>query len=143
MYDATLTLFNYHKATNLWYTTVIYGADVIETRGADSSTRGLQNTDAVEIIVHTNAQQAVLCDAGAKQYLGPKAYRACDTPESCFTFTPETDFVMVGDHGVLEPVEDDEDCGLYHRMNDAYDGVYLIHTATWYSLLPHFEIGGA
>ena len=143
MYDTTLTLFNYHKGTNLWYTTVFHGADVIAAEAADSSARGIQSKDGVEIIIRTNALQVAVTPTGEKQYYTPKAYGNCGTPESSFTFTPETDFVMVGDFGASEPLEDDEDCGLYHRMNDTHDGVYLIHTATYYSLLPHFEIGGA
>lgn len=143
MYNTTLTLFNYHKGTNLWYTTVFHGADLIAAQGADSSPQGIQNKDAVDIIIRTNALQRVESSTGTKQYLGPKAYAVCETPENCFTFTAETDFVVVGDCGVNEPMEDDGDCGLYHSMNDSRDGVYLIHTATYYSLLPHFEIGGS
>lgn len=143
MYDTTLTLFNYHKATNLWYTTVFHGADVIATHGADSSVQGIQNKDAVDIIIRTNALQIAVTPTGAKQYLRPKEYAVCGTPENSFTFTPQTDFIVVGDCGVKEPLEEGEDCGLYHRMNDTHDEVYLIQTAAYYSLLPHFEIGGA
>lgn len=143
MYDTTLTLFNYHQGTKLWYTTVFHGADLIAAEGADSSTRGIQNKDAAEIIIRTNALQKAECSTGTKQYLGPKAYAVCTTPESCFTFTSEQDFIVVGDCGANEPLENDEDCGLYQYMNEAYDDVYMIHSATYYSLLPHFEIGGA
>lgn len=143
MYDTTLTLFNYHKATNLWYTTVFHGADVIAAEGSGSSVQGIQNKDVVDIIIRTNALQIAVTPTGAKQYLRPKEYGACGNPESAFTFTPQTDFIVVGDCGAKDPLKDDEDSGLYHRMNDTHDGVYLIHTATYYSLLPHFEIGGA
>ena len=42
-----------------------------------------------------------------------------------------------------EPLTDDDyDEGLYHALNAERDGIYLISSAGFYGLLPHFEIGG-
>ena len=76
-------------------------------------------------------------------YTGPKAYAKLDNPQEFFTFKAETDFFVVGNHFSLEPISDDDyDEGLYHEMNNAQDGVYMINSAAFFSLLPHFEIGG-
>lgn len=78
-----------------------------------------------------------------RKYIGPKAYARLDDPRGYFTFKAETDFFVVGNYSSADPVDDDEyDEGFYHAMNDAQDGVYMISSAVFYSLLPHFEIGG-
>lgn len=141
MYHATLTLFNYHPPTNKWYTTVFQNADLIVNESASNTAHGTQNGDAAEIIIHTAADRSVVLSSGKKQYLGPKAFAKCAEPGACFTFTPEKDFFVVGDLG-SEPVADDDDTDLYHTMNDENDEVYMVTKATFYQLLPHFEIGG-
>ncbi len=76
-------------------------------------------------------------------YIGPKAYERLDDPRGYFTFKAETDFFVVGNYSSEAPITDnDYDEGLYHAMNDAQDGVYMITSAAYFSLLPHFEIGG-
>lgn len=78
-----------------------------------------------------------------RKYIGPKAYSRLDDPRGYFTFKAETDFMVVGNYSSGDPIDDDEyDEGLYHAMNDAQDGVYMITSAAYYGLLPHFEIGG-
>lgn len=149
MYDAVVTLFNFHEATGAWHTTVFNGVNLLETK-AETATRdsGRTNGDTVELILHTDSgkiAQAVGADGetASVQYVGPKAYSALDDPQGYFTFKAETDFVVVGNHGQTTPVIDDEyDEGLYHAMNNEYDGVYMITAAAFFGLLPHFEIGG-
>lgn len=76
-------------------------------------------------------------------YIGPKGYANLEDPDGYFTFKPETDFMVVGNYASGAPVDDDDyDEGFYHAMNDAQDGVYMITSAVFYGLLPHFEIGG-
>jgi len=78
-----------------------------------------------------------------RQYLGPKAYAALTSPAGYFTFKPETDFIMVGNFSHSEPISDDDfEQGLYHAMNETQDGVYMVTSAAYFSLIPHFEIGG-
>lgn len=78
-----------------------------------------------------------------KKYTGPKAYAKLADPSEYFTFRPETDFFATGNYASEAPISDDDyENGLYSAMNDAMDGVYMITSATFYSLIPHFEIGG-
>lgn len=78
-----------------------------------------------------------------RAYVGPKSYANLDDPSGHFTFAAERDFFMVGNHYSQEPIDDDDyDEGLYHAMNDANDGVYMVTTAAYFGLIPHFEIGG-
>ena len=139
MFDRTITLFNFRKADNRWHTIRFEGVNVIELDASAATTQGTNNSDAVEIILHCTPGMK----AGEYQYVPPKAYQALEDVSECFTLTPEVDFIAIGDNLSETPVpEDDYDEGLYHAMNEANDGVYMISSATWFSLLPHFEIGG-
>lgn len=139
MYDQTITLFNHRKADNSWRTTVFQGVNVIEPRASDHTTQGTNNGDAVEILLQCSPGQKV----GELQYVPPKAYQALTDVSGRFTMTPEVDFIVIGEEISEEPIlEDDYDEGLYQAMNDANDGVYMITSATWFGLIPHFEIGG-
>ena len=148
MYDSTITLFNYRKAEHAWYTTVFQGVNLIEPRGNTATTQGQANADAAEIIIHANADQSATTygedgSEAVKQYKTPKAYAALEDVAEYFTFAPEVDFIAVGNHASAEALDDDDyDEGLYQHMNDTTDGVYMVASATWFSLLPHFEIGG-
>ena len=173
MYDAVITLFNYRKSEHAWYTTVFHGANLIEPRGNSATQQGQVNADTVEIIIHVKPNQdadtliyvpnnitdvdgnVLTSDNGvhvayddpetheSRQYISPKAYAHLEAVDGRFTFTPETDFVVVGNYSSQEPIDDDEyEDGLYQAMNEAQDGVYMITSATYFSLLPHFEIGG-
>lgn len=173
MYRKTITLFNYHGETDSWYTTVFIGADLIENSGANATRQGETNSAAVDLIVHVQRDKKAdtivykpkrIADAEGnilvsgedsfiiygdpvlhadKQYAGPKAYAAIENPRNYFTFTPESDFFIVGNYYSDAPISDaDFEDGLYSAMNAAHDGVYMITSAAFYSLLPHFEIGG-
>lgn len=78
-----------------------------------------------------------------KRYIGPKAFSRLEDPSCSFTFAPEVDFFAVGNFHADNPILDDGyNEGLYHAMNDVNDCVYKIKSAVFYSLIPHFEIGG-
>ena len=102
--------------------------------------------DSDDIILSQMREQAqVAMDINGNEirFVSPKAYAALDDVHGFFTLTPESDFIMIGNYGEADAVDDDDyDEGLYHALNDDHDGVYMITGATWYSLLPHFEIGG-
>lgn len=148
MYDKTITLFNYRKSTRTWHTSVFKGVDVIELRSDTSGQHGHVNGDTVDIILHVRADKtATAYDArggsSLKQYVSPRAYEALVSPDGSFTMTPEVDFIVVGEHDSAIPYNDDDyEGGLYHATNAAMDGVYMVTSATFFSLLPHFEIGG-
>ena len=146
MRDRTITLFNLHKASGLWYPTVLNNVSLNAVH-ADNATAnaGIVNADVTEAIIRVSAEQSVT-DAGSgniKRYAGSKEYAKLENPAAYFTFTPEQDFFIEGDYESDEPVSDDEsDDGFYHAMNRERDGVYMIQSAAYYSLIPHFEIGG-
>lgn len=174
MYNDVVTVFNYHKKTGAWYTTVFKNVNLTETIGETvTPANGRTNNDTVDLIIRilpdrsahtviyepylivTNDGDAFVDQRGVKLsykepntdevrwYIGPKAYANLDDPNGYFTFKAETDFFVVGNYSSDEPINDDDyDEGLYHAMNDAQDGVYMITSAVYFSLLPHFEIGG-
>lgn len=143
MYDHTITLFCMHGDT--WYPSVIEGVDLIATESASKTPlAGQTNGDSVEIIVHSSAAKVVKTKAGAKAYVTPKAYAATNAPANCLTFTPEQDFILDAEWPSTDPIPDDAygDTGLYSAFNEDHDGVYMITSAKYLGLLPHFEIGG-
>ena len=143
MYHSTITLFNFHEATGKWYPSVITGVDLIGSKASTATKEGVNNSDVVDIIIHCTKDRIVTTSQGAKSYTGAKSYANCNAPTSCITFTPEKDFIYEGEWPDLTAIdEDDYESGLYHDLNNSCDGVYLINSATFYSLLPHFEIGG-
>lgn len=142
MFGNTITLFNYHANTQRWHTTVFEGADLIESKGANATQQGVTNGDTVDLLLPVSfSNGAISCNG--KPYVKPKAYAASDAPADCFTFSPETDFFMVGNHHSDVPeAEADYMDGFYTAMNTEHDDVYLVTSAAFYSLIPHFEIGG-
>ena len=143
MFQNTVTVFNYHEKTGLWYMSVIPGADLIALKSSNHSTEGTNSADTVDILINCSAEKVFSTLAGEKGYLPPKEYKKCGDPANNITFTPERDFIYAGEWQDLTPVDDDEyDEGFYHALNEEYDGIYMISSAAFYGLLPHFEIGG-
>ena len=139
MFDQTITLFNYRISEGAWHAHVFHGVNVLQQRADTATTQGTDNADAAEFLLQ--------CDAGQRaeglQYAPPKAYQALEDASGYFTLTPQADFIAIGAHDADAPVpESDYAEGLYQTMNELYDGVVQITTAAWFSLLPHFEIGG-
>ena len=144
MYQNTITLFNFHEATGLWYPSVFTGVDLGVNNSSRSTKDGKNNGDAVSVIIHCTADKTfTTADGTEKSYTGAKAYAKCENPTACITFKPECDFIYEGAWPDLEPLrEEDYESGLYHALNDEHYGVYMISSAAYYGLLPHFEIGG-
>lgn len=143
LFKDVITVFNFHKKTGYWYPTIITDAHVIAARANTHGTDGMTNADSVEVQITSNAAQNVNSTEGVKSYTPPKEYAVTDTPDEYITFTPECDFFIEGRWDNLLPIDDDDyDEGLYNALNEAQDGVYLISSATFYSLIPHFELGG-
>lgn len=145
MYNDTITLFNYHKKTGFWYPSVISGVDVKEIRNTSSTTMGTNNGDTVELLINCIPEKMIVCKNGAeKRYTKVKVYHKINNPENCITFDTEQDFFFVGEWDDLAPISDDDgfDSGIYQQLNDELDGVYKITSASFFSLIPHFEIGG-
>ena len=141
MHDTTVTLFN--KAAGKWYPTEFHNVTLTEANAnTPTPDAGIKNADAVEILIRTAADKSSTENGVTVRYVPPKEYAALENPVGYFTFTPEQDFFYVGFVMAASYSDDDYDEGLYHHMNKTYDGVYMIQSATFYSLIPHFEIGG-
>lgn len=149
MRSDTITVFNFHEGTGAWHTTVFSGVSLYETESANATHgNGRVNAATVEAIIDTGVDgnwPPAYRESGAateKKYIGPKAYAKLESPDGFFTFKPERDFFVKGDHASAPIADEDYDQGLYHHMNDELDDVHMIVSAIFYSLLPHFEIGG-
>lgn len=159
MHDDVVTIFNYHAKTGLWYTSVFKNVHLLEVNGETATRDSSRTNDSnIELIIPiwTNNSPCTCCSVSQNRisyrnpdtgevlrYIGPKAYANLENPHEYFTFKAETDFMVVGNYSSVLPLDDDEyDEGLYHAMNDAQDGVYMITSVVYYGLLPHFEIGG-
>ena len=144
MYRDKITLYNYHTGTAMWYPSVIEGVDLGSVRAATATASAdVTNADTVEVLIPCGRDKTVCTAAGTKRYAGPKEYAACETPAQSVTFRPECDFFLEGEPEDLTPVSDEDyESGFYHAMNEERDGVYMITSASFYGLLPHFEIGG-
>lgn len=142
MYLDTVTLFNYHSATNKWYPTVLTGVDAGEDVSGKKDEMGIQNEDRTILLVPCAANKTVNVGIKSKPYLSPKEYAKVQNPANFITFDKEQDFFVIGEYNT-SPIDDDTEAdGLYHRLNDERDGVYAIKSCSFYSLLPHFEIIG-
>lgn len=143
MFRDTITVFNFHEASGQWYPSVISGADLGVTRSQSATTTGMTNADTVTVLVQCAEDRSITTADGVKRFADPKEYAKSTAPAEFITFAPECDFIFAGAWAGTESlVDDDHDSGLYHAMNEAHDGVYMITSAGFFGLLPHFEIGG-
>ena len=141
MHNGTITLFNLHNGK--WYPSVIKGVTVEEVAATSTTeTAGRTNSDAVELSIKTTHVKAISTTVGLKPYVTPKAYAVGTEPAHCVTFKPDQDFVYIGEWPVEPILDDDFESGFYHAFNEEHDGVYMITSAAWLGLIPHFEIGG-
>jgi len=141
MHDRTITLFNFHNGK--WYPSVISGVTVVENVASSATEQaGKTSGDAVEVSIPTSHAKGIETSAGFKAYVSPKGYAVCPAPAHCLSFKPEQDFIYCGEWATAPIADDEYESGLYHAMNEEYDGVYMITSAMWLGLIPHFEIGG-
>lgn len=144
MFQNTITLFNYHEATGMWYPSVLTKVDLGVNKSSNSTKNGINNNDTVTLIIPcTKDKGFITADGAVKSYTEAKTYAKCDNPTSYVTFKLECDFIYDGVYPDLTPVKDEDyESGYYHAVNEEYDGVYMISSVAFYDLLPHFEIGG-
>ncbi len=140
MYTDTITLFNFHAQTGQWYASVFSGVDVGAAKAGRDSAYNTADTSSVRVLLNTGADKAV----GGKGYLGPKEYAVCEDPDKHFTLMPQQDFFMVGKYADPGPFPDGSGVtgGFYQAVRDTHDDVYIITSREYFSLIPHFEIGG-
>jgi len=139
MYDRTLTIFNIHHG--FWYPTTVNKCDLKVKLSSNLTVDGINDVGSVNIVIHCNRNRIVKSYQGNKAYVEPKVYASLEDPSDYFTLTPEVDFIYEGEWDKA-PVEDDAyDSGFYHMMNEEKDGVHMIQTNQYFTLIPHFEIG--
>ena len=51
MHDQTITLYNYHEPSGLWYTTVFEGVQLAAASASSATTHGNNGGDSVSIII--------------------------------------------------------------------------------------------
>ena len=167
MFSNTITVFNYHKPTDSWYATVFHGVNLSNRSTANATAeRGHVNNSSISVTirVRSGSSSMILDPFGIgggtiadetkihykdkftpvdKIYVPPKEFEKLSDPNNYFTFKPECDFMMIGDHPIDFPEPDDRGMdGFYNEMNTEHDGVFMISSAEYFTLLPHFEIGG-
>lgn len=150
MYDKTVTVFNKYtdQSKNIyWYPHVITRVDLIIDKAANIAKTGLDGADTANLHVKYALSEGLIFVSG-KQWLPPKewAYQTNDKLSDTLTFA-SGDFFMEGEY-TEEMVSDDEYSmrysGFYDYMNKTKDNVFLItNVGGPYTLIPHFEIGGA
>lgn len=144
MYRDTITLFNFHKDTGLWYPSIFSRVDLGVNAATAKTKTGNTSADAVTLLLHCAKDKTFTTVEGTKKsYLAPKAYAVCKEPAAFITFCTECDFFYVGVWDGVEELRDENyEAGLYHAMNEKHDSVYMIQTVAFFDLLPHVEIGG-
>ena len=151
MYNKVVTIFNkYTDQTGeiYWYPHVLSGVDLIIDKAANVAKTGLDSADTANLhIKYHSGENAVM--VGDIPWLPPRewAKRTNDLLSKSITFA-SGDFFMEGEYAT-DPVKDSDyadrvNGGFYDYMNKRYDYVFLVtNVGGPYSLIPHFEIGGA
>ena len=57
MHDQTITLYNYHEPSGLWYTTVFEGVQLAAASASSATTHGNNGGDSVSIIIPAAADK--------------------------------------------------------------------------------------
>lgn len=151
MYNKTVTVFNKYtdQTGNIyWYPHVLSGVDLIIDKAANVAKTGLNSADTANLHVKYMIQDGKK-KIGDLPWFSPREWEKQtndDLPKS-ITFD-SGDFFMEGEYAT-DPVKDSDyadrvNGGFYDYMNKRYDYVFMItNVGGPYTLIPHFEIGGA
>lgn len=151
MYNKTVTVFNKYtdQTGNIyWYPHVLSGVDLIIDKAANVAKTGLDSADAANLhIKYHSGDNAVM--VGELPWLPPREWEKQTNDELPKSITFDSgDFFMEGEYAT-DPVKDSDyadrvNGGFYDYMNKRYDYVFVItNVGGPYTLIPHFEIGGA
>ena len=142
MFNDIITVFNLNNGA--WHSHVIRNTDAAGiTHGATSTAvNGTTKSDNAVILINSTIDKSIQTEKGLLPYITPKAYAALENGNNAITFQPQTDFIVLGEHYYDNPINDDDyETGFYDYVNSTLDNVYLIVSAAFYGLIPHFEIG--
>ena len=148
MYSDTVTVFNRYRSKlgDMWYPTVLRGVDLNTDRANIVAKYGEASADTAVLHIKYELIKDQKTIAG-KPYLPPKEWerQTNDMLAESITFTSgqDFDFFWRGEWPDDDPISDEDYLdGFYSYMNSRHDDVYAITRHAWYSLIPHFEIGG-
>lgn len=151
MYNKVVTIFNkYTDQTGeiYWYPHVLSGVDLIVDKAANIAKTGLDSADTAKLHVkyHISDGRKVI---GKFPWLSPKDWERQPNDELSQSITFDSgDFFMEGEYST-DPIKDSDytdrvNGGFYDYINKRHDYVFLItNVGGPYTLIPHFEIGGA
>lgn len=149
MFSDTVTVFNRYKSRlgDMWYPTVIRGANLLIDKAAIVAKYGAESKDNAILNIHYQIVDGQITVDG-KHYLPPKEWdrQTNDMLSETITFTGglDFDFFMLGEYPITDPIADDDYLdGFYNQINSEYDYVFAITSVAKYSVIPHFEIMGA
>lgn len=148
MYNDTITLFNrYEDSMGIitWYPTVISGVNLLVDKSAIVAKYGAESADNAILNVNysiINGHKIV----DGKQWLPPKEWenQVNEFLPQTITFTSgkDFDFFMLGEWPEESIADDDYRNGFYDYINQNYDFVFAITSASILNVIPHFEIVG-
>lgn len=151
MYNKVVTIFNkYEDQTGeiYWYPHVLSGVDLIIDKAANVAKTGLDSADTANLHVKYRIVDGKKM-IGDKPYLPPKEWEQQPNDELSESITFDSgDFFMEGEYST-DPIKDSDytdrvNGGFYDYINKRHDYVFLItNVGGPYTLIPHFEIGGA
>jgi hypothetical protein len=144
MFGDTITLFNFHEPTSMWYAHTISGCDCGITAANTATTQnGITKSDNSTLIIPCSSDKVITTVDSEAEYCTPKKYTLLSDPENYITFQPETDFFVVGEYNGSSSVSDEDyEDGFYDYINSESDDVFMVASAAFYGMIPHFEIGG-
>lgn len=150
MYKDTVTLFNRYTTKGrkiVWYPTVLRGVNLNVDKASIVAKYGSNSQDkAVLNVKYNSGDDAAM--VGDKRYLLPKEWskQIEDVLAESLTFATgkeEFDFFYEGVWESDEPIMDDDyTSGFYSYMNNNYDNVFAVTSASKLSVIPHFEVVG-
>lgn len=151
MYDKVVTIFNkYTDQTGeiYWYPHALSGVDLIVDKAANIAKTGLDSADTAKLHIkyHIDDGKKII---GSLPWLPPKEWEQQPNDELSESITFDSgDFFMEGEYSI-DPIKDSDytyriNGGFYDYINKRHDYVFLItNVGGPYTLIPHFEIGGA
>lgn len=133
MFNDIVTVFN--LCNGIWYPAVLHNVRLQVESGIDQENSGVSSKDNALLFVQTSSGKV-----GDKNYLPPKEW-LLSAKDSNVTFA-EGGFFVSGEYTDIVS-DDDYTDGYYSYMRDNFDYCYQITKVQRFSIIPHFEIGGA
>jgi len=97
LYKDNITLFTFHPSTEKWYPHIICGVHFLATDSKKATQNsGITAEDTAKVYVRCTSGKIINTQAGEEQYVSQKEYTKLTDPTGYITFTPESDFFILG-----------------------------------------------